>query len=42
MEYEGATGIALTRSHVDFTGFQRLNLEVKEKQRMPRYVEAER
>lgn len=38
-EYEDATGIALARSHVDFTGFQRRNLEVEEKRLMPRYVE---
>jgi len=40
-QYEEATGIALARSHVDFTGFQRLNLEVEEKRLMPRYVEAQ-
>jgi superfamily II DNA or RNA helicase len=40
-EYEDATGIALARSHVDFTGFQRRNLEVEEKRLMPRYVEAQ-
>ncbi|MEW6248027.1 MAG: helicase-related protein [Nitrospirota bacterium] len=40
-EYENATGIALARSHVDFTGFQRRNLEVEEKRLMPRYVEAQ-
>jgi len=40
-EYEEATGIALARSHVDFTGFQRRNLEVEEKRLMPRYVEAQ-
>lgn len=39
-EYEQATGIALARSHVDFTGFQRRNLEVEEKRLMPRYVES--
>jgi len=39
-EYEEATGIALARSHVDFTGFQRRNLEIEEKRLMPRYVEA--
>lgn len=40
-EYEEATGIALARSHVDFTGFQRLSLEAEEKRLMPRYVEAQ-
>jgi hypothetical protein len=40
-EYEEATGIALARSHVDFTGFQRRNLEVEEKRLMPRYVESQ-
>ncbi len=40
-EYENATGIALARSHVDFTAFQRRNLEVEEKRLMPRYVEAQ-
>jgi len=39
-EYEEATGIALARSHVDFTGFQRHNLEVEEKRLMPCYVES--
>jgi superfamily II DNA or RNA helicase len=39
--YEEATGIALARSHVDFTAFQRRNLEVEEKRLMPRYVEAQ-
>ena len=40
-EYEEATGIALARSHVDFTAFQRRNLEVEERRLMPRYVEAQ-
>ncbi len=40
-EYEEATGIALARSHVDFTSFQQNNLEVEEKRLMPRYVEAQ-
>jgi len=40
-EYEKATGIALARSHVDFTGFQQRNLEIEEKRLMPRYVEAQ-
>jgi len=38
-EYEEATGIALARGHVDFSGFQRQNLEVEEKRLMPKYVE---
>lgn len=37
-EYEQATGIALARAHVDFTGFQRQNLEIEEKRLMPCYV----
>jgi len=40
-EYEEATGVALARSHVDFTGFQRRNLEIEEKRLMPRYVETQ-
>jgi SNF2 family DNA or RNA helicase len=40
-EYEDATGIALARSHVDFSAFQTRNLEVEEKRLMPRYVEAQ-
>ncbi|HIQ20659.1 MAG TPA: DUF3883 domain-containing protein, partial [Planctomycetes bacterium] len=40
-EYEEATGIALARSHVDFSDFQRRNLEVEERRLMPRYVEAQ-
>lgn len=40
-EYEKATGIALARSHVDFSGFQRRNLEIEEKRLMPCYVEAQ-
>jgi superfamily II DNA or RNA helicase len=40
-EYEEATGIALARGHVDFTGFQRENLEIEERRLMPRYVEAQ-
>lgn len=39
--YEKATGIALARSHVDFSAFQRRNLEVEERRLMPRYVEAQ-
>jgi len=38
--YEEATGIALARGHVDFTGFQKQNLEIEERRLMPRYVEA--
>jgi hypothetical protein len=38
-EYEQATGIALARAHVDFSGFQRRNLEVEERRLMPKYVE---
>ena len=37
--YEEATGIALARAHVDFSGVQRRNLEVEEKRLMPLYVE---
>jgi SNF2 family DNA or RNA helicase/polyhydroxyalkanoate synthesis regulator phasin len=40
-EYEEVTGIALARSHVDFSAFQRRNLEVEERRLMPRYVEAQ-
>jgi len=40
-EYENATGIALARSHVDFSAFQHRNLEIEEKRLMPRYVEAQ-
>src|SRR5271165_268313 len=40
-EYEEATGIALARGHVDFSGFQRQNLEIEERRLMPRYVEAQ-
>jgi superfamily II DNA or RNA helicase len=39
--YEEATGIALARGHVDFTGFQTQNLEIEERRLMPRYVEAQ-
>jgi superfamily II DNA or RNA helicase len=38
-EYERATGIALARGHVDFSGFQHRNLEIEERRLMPRYVE---
>jgi len=40
-EYEQATGIALAKASVDFTGFQTRNLEVEERRLMPRYVEAQ-
>lgn len=40
-EYEDATGIALARAHVDFSAFQRQNLEAEERRLMPRYVEAQ-
>ena len=39
--YEEATGVALARANVDFTGFQSRNLEVEERRLMPRYVEAQ-
>lgn len=38
-EYEVATGIALARGHVDFSGFQQRNLEIEERRLMPKYVE---
>ena len=38
--YEEATGIALARSHVDFSSFARANLEAEERRLMPRYVES--
>ena len=38
-QYEHATGIALARAHVDFSGFQQQNLEVEERRLMPKYVE---
>jgi SNF2 family DNA or RNA helicase len=40
-EYENATGIALAQSYVDFSTFQRRNLEVEEKRLMPLYVESQ-
>ncbi len=40
-QYEEATGIALARSHVDFSAFQRRNLEIEERRLMPRYVESQ-
>jgi len=39
LQYEQATGIALARANVDFSGFQRANLEAEERRLMPRYVE---
>jgi superfamily II DNA or RNA helicase len=38
-EYENATGIALARANVDFSAFQRSNVEAEERRLMPRYVE---
>jgi len=38
-QYELATGIALAKANVDFSGFQRTNAEVEERRLMPRYVE---
>lgn len=37
--YEEATGIALAKSTIDFSDFQRSNVEVEERRLMPRYVE---
>src|SRR6266849_4685014 len=39
LEYEQATGIALARANVDFSGFQTANAEAEERRLMPRYVE---
>ena len=39
--YEAATGVALARASVDFSGFASRNLEMEEKRLMPRYVEAQ-
>lgn len=39
LQYEQATGIALARANVDFTGFQRANVEAEERRLMPSYVE---
>ncbi len=39
-QYEEAIGIALARANVDFSAFQKQNLEVEERRLMPRYVEA--
>jgi superfamily II DNA or RNA helicase len=38
-KYEEATGIALARAHVDFSGFQSANFEIEERRLMPTYVE---
>ena len=38
-QYENATGIALARANVDFSGIQQANLEAEERRLMPRYVE---
>jgi SNF2 family DNA or RNA helicase len=38
-QYEQATGIALARANVDFSGFQHANAEAEERRLMPRYVE---
>jgi len=39
--YEQATGIALARANVDFSGFARASVEAEERRLMPRYVEAQ-
>ncbi|MCL5669686.1 MAG: SNF2-related protein [Acidobacteria bacterium] len=39
LQYEHATGIALARANVDFSGFQTANAEAEERRLMPRYVE---
>jgi hypothetical protein len=39
LQYEQATGIALAKANVDFSGFQRANVEAEERRLMPRYVE---
>src|SRR5215471_20599896 len=39
LQYEEATGIALARANVDFSGFQQANAEAEERRLMPRYVE---
>lgn len=41
LRYEQATGIALARATVDFSGFQKTNVEAEERRLMPRYVEAQ-
>ena len=37
--YEDATGIALARANVDFSGFAKSSMEAEERRLMPRYVE---
>lgn len=37
--YEQATGIALAQANVDFSNFQRTNVEIEERRLMPKYVE---
>jgi superfamily II DNA or RNA helicase len=39
LEYERMTGIALARANVDFSSFQRANIESEERRLMPEYVE---
>ena len=39
LQYEQATGIALARGNVDFSGFQTANAQAEERRLMPRYVE---
>lgn len=39
LQYEQATGIALARANVDFSGFQKANVEAEERRLMPKYVE---
>ena len=39
MRYEKATGIALARANVDFSGFQKASVEAEERRLMPSYVE---
>jgi hypothetical protein len=39
IRYEQATGIALARANVDFSGFQKANVEAEEGRLMPSYVE---
>lgn len=39
LHYEQATGIALARANVDFSGFQKTNVEAEERRLMPSYVE---
>ncbi|MCG2658770.1 MAG: DUF3883 domain-containing protein, partial [Kiritimatiellae bacterium] len=39
MSYEKATGIALARANVDFSGIRKANVEAEERRLMPAYVE---